>query len=45
MQGVVKGVIGGGFESIGTIAGSLYGVVNQIAGAEDTRSGRADNIA
>lgn len=32
VQGVVRGVVGGGFESLSHISGSLYSVVKQSAG-------------
>lgn len=39
MQGVVKGVVGGGFESLSKTTGSLYTVVKQSTGNEDNRGG------
>jgi hypothetical protein len=38
MQGAVGGVIGGTFESVSHISGSLYSVLKQTTGTEDTRS-------
>lgn len=37
IQGAVGGVIGGGFDSLGNITGSLYSVMKQTTGSEDTR--------
>ena len=45
MQGVVRGVVGGGFESLSHISGSLYSVVKQTAGDADTRAGKAENFS
>lgn len=38
VQGVVRGVVGGGFESLSNISGGLYSVIKQTAGAEDFRN-------
>jgi hypothetical protein len=45
VQAVVRGVVGGGFQSVSSIAGSLYSVVKQTAGSEDTRGAPASNVA
>ena len=45
VQGVVKGVIGGGFHSISAMTGTMYSVIKQTSGGEDTRSDNAENIA
>lgn len=44
VQGVVRGVIGGGFESISTMTGSMYRVIKQTSGGEDTREDQASNL-
>jgi hypothetical protein len=44
VQGIIKGVIGGSFESLSLISGSLYDVVKQTSGNEDTRHDNATNI-
>ena len=45
MQGVVRGVIGGGFYSLSAITGSLYAVVKSTTGSEDLRrKENAENI-
>lgn len=38
MQGLVKGVIGGSFNSLGNITGSMYAVIKTTTGQEDNRS-------
>lgn len=38
MQGLVKGVIGGSFNSLGNITGSMYAVIKTTTGQEDQRS-------
>lgn len=38
MQGLVKGVIGGSFNSLGNISGSMYAVIKSTTGQEDKRS-------
>jgi len=38
MQGLVKGVIGGSFNSIGNFSGSMYSVIKTSTGQADTRS-------
>ena len=38
MQGLVKGVIGGSFNSLGNISGSMYAVVKASTGQEDKRN-------
>ena len=44
MQGVVRGVIGGSFQSIATISGTLYLVIKQSAGGIDLRKVKAKNL-
>lgn len=38
MQGLVKGVVGGSFSSLGNASGALYSVVQTSTGGVDTRS-------
>ena len=38
VRGAVKGVVGGGFESLSKVSGGLYSVIKQTAGAEDYRN-------
>lgn len=45
VQGVVGGVIGGGFENLGLMTGSMYNVVKMTAGNNIKRRDHADNIA
>lgn len=45
MQGVVSGVIGGGFENLGIMTGSMYTVIKRTTGNEDVRRDKAENIA
>jgi hypothetical protein len=42
-QGLVKGVVGGAFENLGVMQGSLYSVLKLTAGGKETRRGRAGN--
>lgn len=44
MQGVVRGVIGGGFESLSNLSGSLYSIVKHTTGHDDLRSERAETV-
>ena len=37
VRGAVKGVVGGGFESLSKVSGGLYSVIKQTAGVEDDR--------
>lgn len=41
---MVKGVVGGTFDSVGSLTGSLYAVIKDSAWMEDTRQDKADNI-
>jgi len=45
LAGMVKGVVGGTFDSVGSLTGSLYAVIKDSAWMEDTRDDHADNIA
>lgn len=40
VQGLVKGVFGGGFSSLSNVAGSLYTVAESATGGEDTRGSK-----
>lgn len=45
VQEVVRGVVGGGFESLSTMTGSMYSVIKLTSGGEDLRRDKAENIA
>lgn len=44
VQGVVKGVVGGSFQSISQMAGTLYLVIKQSTGGKDLRGVQSDSI-
>lgn len=44
LAGLVKGVVGGTFDSVGSLSGSLYAVIKDSSWMDDTRNDRADGI-
>ena len=44
VQGVVKGVVGGSFQSIAQMAGTLYLVIKQSSGGKDLRGVKSDSV-